>query len=449
MTSQQQNSSWQNALQAAQAAPVAPWGQALRQQAAERFAALSWPTSRQEAWKYTNVAPLTQTPFVLSRAGGGKSGTMAPAWAGAHRLVFVNGHFAADLSALPSQPGLTVQTLSAALQDPKSPVQQHLGQTKLADTQTFAALGQALVQDGVFIHLAAGKLAQAPIELLFLSTETGANWMVHPHVVVVAERGSHLCLIERHEAGSDSRDRWLTNLVSEVFVHPQANVQHHVLQAQGPNAYHLGTLAARVGEGGEFSSFGLQLGSALSRQSVAVQLQGQHARCNLGGLQLGRDHQHHDVQVQVEHSGENTQSSQLYKGIFDERAMGVFSGKVMVHPGAIKTDARQLNKNLLLSAQAVAHTLPQLEILTDDVKCSHGATVGQLNENQRFYLRSRGLDAHTTQRLLTYAFASDVISSMPHAGVRQAMDAELRSWLQLHELGSLELSLGAGTAGGA
>ena len=435
------SSSWQQALQAAAQAPAAPWGQGVRQQAARQFAALHWPTARQEAWKYTNVTPLVQTPFVLEPAvvdGSRAPHAVTPAWAGAQRVVFVNGHFAAHLSTLPTQAGVTVQALSAALQDPGSPVQQHLGQSKGAQTQTFVALGQALLQDGVFIHVAAGKALDTPLELLFLSTETGAAWMAHPHVVVVAERGSHLCLIERHEAWSDSRDTWLTNVVSEVFVHPQANVQHHLLQAQSRNAYHLNSLVAQVGQGGEFSSFGLQLGASLSRQSLQVHLQGQHARCSLGGLQLGRDRQHHDVQILVEHAGQHTESSQLYKGIFNDQAMGVFSGKVRVQPGAIKTNAKQLNKNLLLSRQAVAHTLPQLEILTDDVKCSHGATVGQLNEDQRFYLRSRGLDAPTTQRLLTYAFASDVVASMPHAQVRSAMDAQLRTWLQLHDLALVE-----------
>lgn len=395
------------------------WWQNLRANAFAQFERLGFPTTRNEEWKYTNVAPILKHEF--------RAATTLPTVANLDnftypesrqsQLVFVNGLFAKELSNLAAIPaGVTVSNFADADQKLLS---QYLATQIDYHNDAFSALNTAFAEDGAFILIPRGKVVEAPIHLLFLTTE--ANTVAYPRVVVVAEEGSIATLIESYVAPNDDAV-YFTNAATEVLVAQDANLTHYRLQSESTNAFHVATTQVLQASKSTYASYAISLGSDIARHTLNAKLDGEHIESTIDGLYVVTGKQHCDNHTTIDHAQPHCNSYQLYKGILDEKARAVFNGKVFVREGALLTDAKQLNKNLLLSANAHVDTKPQLEIYADDVKCAHGATVGQLEEDELFYLRSRGLKPETARALLTYGFAEDVISKIKLASVRKQLD---------------------------
>ncbi|MBX3026928.1 Fe-S cluster assembly protein SufD [bacterium] len=397
---------------------------ALRQRGMARFAALGFPTTRIEDWKYTNLAPIARESFALAPDGIDGAGELAAAdhLGGAIELVFVNGRFAEALSTrreLP--PGAAVGSLAEAIAVTPALVEPHLGSLAAIDDDGVVALNSAFVQDGVFVHLSAGCRLAAPIHCLFVSLANGAPTVSHPRVLVVADAGSAASVIEQYVG----RGRYWTNAVSEIVVGPGASIAHHKVQREDTRAYHLAAIAAEQRQDSRFASHAVALGAALSRSAIATRLDAPGAVCDFDGLYIADGTQHVDHHTTIDHAAPRGTSRELYKGILAGRATGVFNGKVFVRPDAQQSDAQQMNQNLLLSDDAQVDTKPQLEIFADDVKCSHGATIGQLDDDAIFYLRARGIDQPDARRLLIYGFANELVERIAVESLRRQMEAML------------------------
>jgi len=297
-----------------------------------------------------------------------------------------------------------------------------LGSAAGITSSAFTALNSAFFRDGTLIRIAKGANIDRTIDLLFVSTGS-ADSVVHPRNLIVAERESQATITETYIGIGESTH--FTNTVTEVLVAENARVSHYKLQRESANAFHVGTAQAKQSRNSYYESFCFSTGADLSRTNVYTVLEGDAAECVLNGLYLADGTQHMDHQTYVEHVAPNCPSHELYKGILDGRSHGVFNGKVYVHPEAQKTDGKQSNNNLLLSDHARVDTKPQLEIFADDVKCTHGATVGRLDETALFYLRSRGINKSVARKLLTYAFAADVLERLPHAELKEALEARV------------------------
>lgn len=405
------------------------WLLALRRAAWQWLAERGFPTARDEAWKYTRVAPILAIPFQpaapvssrqpsaksLEQLGGDLNDSDGP------RLVFVNGFFDAQLSTLGGlPPGARVSNLAAPLQAADAALEARFGHAFRSQPQAFTALNTLLAEDGAFIQIPAHTTVEAPIQLVFLADAGVTPLLLSPRLLVQLEAGSRATLVERHLGCADQL--YLNNAVTEVVLEAGAALEHYKLQNEGTSAFHVALLGVRQAEGSRFAAHSLALGAALARQEVRVALEGPGAEVVLNGLYLPRGDQHLDNQTTIEHLAPRCTSRELYKGVIDGRGHGVFDGRIVVRPGAIKTDARQTNKNLLLSASAQANSQPRLEIFADDVKCAHGAAVGQLDEQALFYLRSRGIALAAARALLTYAFASEMLEPIRPAPLRAELE---------------------------
>lgn len=397
---------------------------ALRERGMARFAALGFPTTRVEDWKYTNLAPIARQTFTLAapRPEAAADLVAAAQLEDAITLVVVNGRVAHGLSSLPALPtGATVGSLADAVARTPALVEPHLGSLAAIEDDGVAALNTAFLQDGIFVHLAAGCRLETPIHCLFVSLADGTPTVSHPRVLVIAEPDSAAVVIEQY-VGSG---RYWTNAVSEIVVGAGAAVAHHKVQREDVRAYHLAALAAAQGADSRFASHAVSLGAALSRSAIATRLDAPGAACDFDGLYIADGTQHVDHHTTIDHARPRGTSRELYKGILGGRATGVFNGKVFVRPDAQQSDAQQMNQNLLLSDDAQVDTKPQLEIFADDVKCSHGATIGQLNEDAIFYLRARGIDVGEARRLLIYGFANELVERIAVAPLRRQLEAAL------------------------
>jgi Fe-S cluster assembly protein SufD len=402
------------------------WLTRFRAEGIESFETLGFPTMKDEDWHFTSVAPIADRVFhpastaSISRERMSKLGLPE---IGGQSLVFVNGFFSAELSSPESErakAGVTVKNLAAALSDEPG-VRSQIGSAAASTSSAFTALNAAFFRDGALIRIAADAVA-GPIHLIFIAA--GSNGVVtHPRNIIVAGNHSQATIVESYVAADDSS--YFTNAVTEVILGDGARVSHYKLQSEGTNAFHVGTIQARQPQGSYYESFSFATGAELSRTNVYTVLEGDAAECVLNGLYLADGTQHMDHQTYVEHIAPNCPSHELYKGILDGRSHGVFNGKVYVHPEAQKTDGKQSNNNLLLSDHARVDTKPQLEIFADDVKCTHGATVGRLDETALFYLRSRGLSYTVARKLLTYAFAADVLERLSLDPLRDALEARV------------------------
>ena len=425
---------WAELLAAKADGTASNWLQQARVQGAERFKQVGWPSNRGEAWKYTRVTPIAQQAFVQAERGVAVAQTIDPALLaktfGDVRLVFVNGHFAAQHSSLPATEGLRIEPLSRTSSDDAT-VRAWLDEQPAAQALTW--LNTALLQDGVLIEVQRNAQIAHPIELVFINTPTAGNapLTVQPRILVASRQGSSACVVERYVGTAVGS---FTNVVTQLALEENAALEHVVVQDQAPSAFHTSTSTATLLRDARLHSTVIALGGLLARHAMHVLLQGSGAGADTAGLYLGANRQHIDMQITMEHTKPHGTSRQLFKGVLQDQACGVFGGIVKVHPNAMKTDAKQLNKNLLLSQHATAHTRPQLEILADDVKCAHGATVGQLDDNAVFYLRSRGLDPDSTRRLLTYAFAIDAVQQVKQPAVRRMCETRLRQWLALENV---------------
>ena len=393
--------------------PAAPhaWLNARRGSALERANALSVPTTRDEEWRFTDLTQLTRlqlrTPGVASVSPEALAPMVVPE-AGA-RLVFVDGAYAPSLSTIEAGCGARVMPLADALKSDASAVEPHLARLAAFDQNVFAALNTAHLRDGAVVLVPKNAVCDKPVHLLFLATQ--ADTAAYPRSLVVAEPGSECTIIEEYVGLGDGA--YLTNAVSEIVLAPTARVRHIKLQRETAKAFHIATAAASVPKDATFASHTITLGARLSRYDLSVALDGVSAAAEIDGLALISARQLADTHTLIDHAQPNGRSAQLHKTVVDGAAHAVFSGKIYVRPGAQLTDSSQQSRNLLLSDKATVDTKPQLEIFADDVKCAHGATVGQLDAEQLFYLMSRGLPERAARNLLTYAFAASVIERIP------------------------------------
>lgn len=389
------------------------WTLPVRRAAMERFARVGFPTPKDEPWKYTNVSPIFSVPFELDGAGAvrGPSAEEIAALAGqaaGPRLVFVNGRFQAGLSRTAGLPaGVVVKNLSAAFAEDAPRLAPHLSNGALAGAHGFFALNTAFVEDGALIVVPEGAAIAEPIELVFVAAPGDRPLAFHPRVLIVAGAASQATVVESYLAAGEGVS--FTNAVTQVALGPDARVEHYKLEAEAPGAFHLASIRAQQERGSHFGSCSIALGGAIARTEIGVTLGAEGASCTLNGLYMADGRQHLDHHTRIEHAGPRCTSRQLYKGVVDGQGHGVFTGQIVVQKDAQKSDASQSNKNLLLSEEAVVDTTPRLEIFADDVRCTHGATVGQLDENAIFYLRSRGIDERVARGLLTYAFAGEMV----------------------------------------
>lgn len=401
------------------------WLPALRQRAFDRFHALGFPTTRNEDWHFTSVTPIAERRFkAIKAAPTTLTGAdlapflIDPSW---HRLVFVNGRFEPALSQFAGLPAdVHVSTLSDALDERPEWVQAHLGSLAAFDEAAFTALNTAFMQDGVVVHVPVEETVEVPLHILHVTDAQAQGAALHPRLLVVADRASAITVVEQFvEIGASEH---LVNAVTEVVVADGARVAHYTLQREGSAAFHVGTVQATQGRDAAFHSFSFAEGAALSRTNIYTKLTGVNGEARLNGLYVLDGDQHADHQTFVEHIAEACASRELYKGILDGASHGVFNGKVYVDPEAQKTDGKQTNKALLLSEQARVDTKPQLEIFADDVKCTHGATVGRLDALPLFYLKSRGISAENAKALLTYAFAAEVLETIEVDALRVELE---------------------------
>ena len=403
------------------------WLLPLRKAGMARFSELGFPTVHDEDWRFTNVAPLARLPFkpMPESADGAAARAALERYVFAHlpgsRLVFVNGHFNAALSAVPGLPaGVKVASLAAALAADSGFIEKQLGRFALTEGNSFAALNQAFFLDGGYVHIPAHQTVAEPIQLIFISTAKHTGDTIQPRNLIVAEAGSKATVIESYLAADDVA--YFTNAVTEIVAGDNAALEHVKFQDEAPDAFHLATIVGNFGRASHVQVHSFALGAKLSRNNIRARLAGEGLECILNGLYLTRGEQLADHHMIVEHAQPHCASHEYFNGILDDKSRGVFHGRIYVHPAAQKTDAKQTNKNLLLSDDATADTKPQLEIYADDVKCTHGATVGQLNDESIFYLRSRGLGKDTARRMLIHAFAGEIIARVKHDAVREELD---------------------------
>jgi Fe-S cluster assembly protein SufD len=419
------------------------WVFPLRKAAMARFMELGFPTLRDEDWRFTNVAPIAQLPFkpVLnySRAGVETAALKKYSFANlkGSRLVFVNGHFSSELSnILPQKDGIKINNLAAAWATDSALIEKHLARHASFENNAFTALNTAFFQDGAFIHVPAGKTVVEPVHLLFISTalETGA--VTHPRNLIIAEAHSKLTVIQSYV--STANGAYLTNAVDELVLGESATLELCKFQDESAEAFHIAAIHAHLGRSCNIIAHSIATGAKLSRNNIRTSLADEGVECVLNGLYLTRDEQLADHHMIVDHAKPHCNSHEYYNGILDGRSKGVFHGRILVRPDAQKTDAKQTNKNLLLSDDATIDTKPQLEIYADDVKCTHGATVGQLNEESIFYLRARGIGRETARRMLIHAFAGEIIDRIRYTPAREEMDKIVWDRLEQNHL------LGAG-----
>jgi Fe-S cluster assembly protein SufD len=416
--------------------PAAPeWLQTLRAQGISRFEALGFPTTKNEDWHFTSVAPIAEQAFsaaMVSNASvsseGSTAGMVAPQdlkrfnfdqsdWS---TFIFVNGEFSEDLSSYAGLgAGVRVSNLSKAIKSGTGRPERHLGKIAEFDKHAFTALNTAFIRDGAFVEVQADAVVEKPIHLVFISEGEGQA-VSHPRNLIVAARNSRATIVESYVSVRDSS--YFTNAVTEISLGEGAHLDHYKIQRESEQAFHVGTVQARQARDSQFHSFSFAVGGTLARTNVYTSLDGDGATCTLNGLYLADGVQHIDNQTSIEHIAPNCPSHEIYKGVLDGRSHGVFNGKVYVHPEAQKTDGKQSNNNLLLSPTARVDTKPQLEIFADDVKCTHGATVGRLDDVAMFYLNSRGIGPDTARMLLTYAFAADVLETIELEPLKKGLE---------------------------
>ena len=409
-------------------APGPEWLRNLRQSAAVRFAEVGFPTRRNEEWRFTNVSPIAETPFTLASKTESvmTAETLSGytyAGMGGTQLVFVNGHFQADLSSQEFPAGVTVSTLSQAMEATPELIEAQLGRYAKFTTQAFVALNTAALEDGAFVHLTRGTVVDEPIHLLFLSTPNAGPTVSHPRTLIIAEANSQATIVESYSGTADAV--YFTNAVTEITAAENAVIDHYKVQRESRKAYHVATMQLQLARSTNFSSHSVGLGGLLVRNDANAYLGGEGIECTLNGVYLGNDRQLIDNHTEIDHAMPHCNSHEIYKGILDGHSRGVFNGKIFVREDAQKTDAKQTNQTLLLSPTAQIDTKPQLEIFADDVKCTHGATIGQLSDEAMFYLRARGISKDNARALLTYAFASDIVSRIKIDAIRAQLDQVL------------------------
>ena len=402
-----------------------PWLRKLRQDAFARFCEAGFPNTHDEDWRFTNVSAIAQTAFRLTRNRRTRLSQeeLEPYQVAgvACQLVFVNGHFARELSVLGKLPnGVKVSSLAGEISSNCEAIEQHLGRYLDIRRDAFCALNAAFVEDGAFVHIPRATLVEEPIYLLFVSTADDAPSMSHPRNLIVAEEDSQATFVEDYV--SLDGGAVFCNTVTELVAGDHSVLSHYMIEREHKEAFNISTLRIQQGRSTNVLSHSVLLGGTLVRNNVHPVLAGEGGECLINGLFIGNGRQHLDNYMLVEHASPRCGSRQFYNGILDGHAHGVFHGRIIVHKDAQKTDAKQTNRNLLLSDDAQIDTKPQLEIYADDVKCTHGATIGQIEGDALFYLRSRGIDEVSARKLLLFAFASECLDRMKQGPVRKHVE---------------------------
>jgi len=415
---------WARSLLEAGKAPSAPWLEALRRKAGDLIDTLPPLNRKQEAWRYTNMEPLLERelqPVV----------TPPPAYAGEvpegiapHRLVFVDGWFVPGLSDTARLPEtVTCGGLSDAVADDDERVKNRLGSVADPGAHLFTALNTALVNDGLYLHVPAGVKLEAPIEIFWLNSE-GRNRLVQPRNLVILEPGAEATLVEHHLPGAGAH--YFHNALYELILDPEARLAHFRVQDESPTAWHLSRLAIEQSGDSRYHGITLAFGARVGRTEYDGRFVAEGARCDLRGLYVVGDGQLQDFHLDVRHAVPGCASREQFKGLLHGKGRAVFDGRILVAKDAQKSDAELTNDNLLLTRDAEVDTKPQLEIYADDVKASHGTTVGQLEPEQIFYLRARGIDRHRAVRLLCEGFAAEIIEHVAVEPLREQALARLR-----------------------
>ncbi len=430
------------------AAGAPAWLKQIREGAIARFAELGFPTMKQEEWRFTSVAPIAERSFTLPHAKGARlpahAALDALALGAGPRVVIVDGHYAPKLSTVTAGPaGVQAGGLAAALQTEavRELVQAHLARHARWQDSAFAALNTAFLADGAFVHVPAGVVLDQPLELVFFSTgregaraagtgrrERSDNPTVsHPRSLIVVEPGAQVAVVETYVGAPD--EMYWTNAVTEIVVAEGARAELYRVQREGPHSFQVATTHSRQERDSFLGLHVVTLGAALARHDITTVLDGPGAELILNGLYLLSGTQHADHHTVIDHAQPHCASHEFFNGVLAERAHGVFNGRIVVRPGAQRTDSKQTNNNLLLSTEARADSQPQLEIYADDVKCTHGSTVGPIDQTQLYYLRSRGLSPETARSILTYGFGAEILERMRHPVVRDRLDRLVRERL--------------------
>ncbi len=405
------------------------WLASFRDEAMASFRETSFPTAHDEAWKYTGLESLLKTDFIPAYekpSNGLSQDSMRQPLGEARgpRMVFVNGTYSHSLSSLAGLPEkIKMVNLKSVWTSEGGLMERHWSSRNAARRGIFSELNSAFFHDGMLIHLSKDSVADYPLEFIYLTFSGGGNVMSHPRNLVIAEKGSRAAVIERYLTLDESV--YFTNAVTDFVLEEGASVESYRIQKESRQAFHISAAHVSAGRDSRFVSFNLDAGGGLVRNYLEVAMLAEGSECDLNGLYVADHAQHIDNETVIDHLKPRGTSRQLYKGILGGKASAVFSGKIFVRRDAQKTDAAQKNKNLLLSDEAKVDTKPQLEIFADDVKCAHGAAVGQLNEDEIFYLRSRGIGEEAAKRVLTYGFAREVTDRIR----LEPLKNELEHWL--------------------
>jgi Fe-S cluster assembly protein SufD len=418
---------WMAALeQRPQGAPR--WLQDLRDRAAARFTALGFPTVRDEEWRFTNVAPIASAEFKLPNGDSARATEEELAEylysEAAHRIVIVNGTFAPELSRAYGLPaGVRAGSLAAAVTEQPDIVQRYFGQLADFGTKAFTALNTALASDGAFVYIPDGVVLEKPLHLLFVTTNGGAPVITSARALIVAGDRTQARIVETFAGPRGAV--YFTNAVTELVAGENAVVDHYKVQEESFEAFHVAAMHVHAARSANFSSHSFSLGGKLARNDVNALLDGDGAECTLNGLYLADGERLVDNHTMIDHAKPHCPSHEVYKGILGGKARAVFNGKIVVRQDAQKTDAKQTNRALLLSDNASINTKPQLEIFADDVKCTHGAAIGQLDDDAIFYLRARGLTFFEARDMLIHAFAGQILDRVKIESLKQALEGEL------------------------
>jgi len=408
-----------------ESSPTVPWLELVRNSAMDRFEQLGFPTVHAEEWKYTNLAPLAKQSFMpathATNASLDGAQFVYPETATAH-LVVVNGFLSEEHSVRTGLENAIAIDLLSAVADARynKIARSYLARNAGYHNNGLAALNTAFMQSGLFLWIPRNVKIETPIQVTFVTDAEHDDAASFPRLLVVAEENSSATLIESFV--STRNRQYFTNAIAEVVLKEGARLEHYRMQRESDNAFHTSITSASLGRSASYDTTSVNLGGRLSRHDIAVVLDHEGAECWVDGLYLAGADQHTDTHSVIDHQQPHCTSHQLYKGILDGNARGVFNGKIFVREGAQKTDAMQTNKNLLLSPQARVDTKPQLEIYADDVKCAHGAAVGQIDEEELFYLQARGINPELGRNLLTYGFAEEVIGKIKIDSIRSQLD---------------------------
>jgi Fe-S cluster assembly protein SufD len=408
------------------------WLKSIREEGISKFAELGFPTTRDEDWRFTNVAPIARATFEISRNGyidpspedlakfmfeGKTSGT----------LVFINGVYAPELSKTESLPeGVVVSNLAQALIQNEDLVKKHLAKYADIKEEAFTALNNAFFEDGGFIYIPRGTILENPVHLLYISVSGDKPRVTSPRNLIIAEDNAQANVVEQYVSLEESV--YFSNVVTELIVGENSTIGHYLIECESKKSFNVSTLRAQQDRHSNIRSHSVLLGGAIVRNNIHPVLGGEGCDSLINGLFMSTGRQHMDNYMKVEHVSPHSDSRQFYNGVLDGRSRGVFHGRIIVHEDAQKTDAKQTNLNLLLSDHAQIDTKPQLEIYADDVKCTHGATIGQIDEDAIFYLRSRGISREASRDIILNAFTNQTLDSMNVESVRNYCSALVAQW---------------------